>query len=65
MNPLHPNRMTPPERLAEVAEILSLPLMRGRAAQSTELSPQSADSALDSSATPRMCVSDHRSGDHA
>jgi hypothetical protein len=65
MNPLHPNRMTASERLAEVAETLSLGFMRLRAAQSTELSPQSADSLLDSCATPRMCVPDHPSGAHA
>jgi hypothetical protein len=65
MNPLHPNRMTAQERIAEVAEILSLGLMRLRAAQSTELLPQSADSALDSCATPRLCVPDHPSGAHA
>jgi hypothetical protein len=65
MNPLHPNRMTATERLSEVAEILSLGLMRLRAAQSTELSLQSADVGVDSSATPRMCVPDHQSGAHA
>ena len=65
MNPLHPDRMTAQERIAEVVEILSVGLMRLRAEQSTELSPQSADSVLDSSATPRMCVPDHQSGAHA
>jgi hypothetical protein len=65
MNPLHPHRMTASERLAELAEIFSLGLIRLRAAQSTELSPQSADSVLDSSARPRMCVPDHPSGVHA
>jgi hypothetical protein len=65
MNPLQPSKMTARERLAEVAEILSLGLMRRRAGQSTELSPRSADSVLDSSATPRMCVPDHQSGAHA
>ncbi len=65
MNPLHPNRMTAPERIAEVAEILSIGLMRLRAAQSTKLSPQSADVELDSSAQPRMCVPDYTSGAHA
>jgi hypothetical protein len=65
MNPLHPNEMTVHERIAEVAEILSLGLNRLRAAQSTELSPQSAECLLDSSATPRMCVPDHKSRAHA
>ena len=65
MNPLHPNKMTVSERLADLAEILSLGLMRLQARQSTELSPQSADSVLDSSATPRMCVPDHQSGAYA
>jgi hypothetical protein len=59
MNPLQPSKMTARERLAEVAEILSLGFMRLRAGQSTELSPRSADVGVDSCATPRMCVSDH------
>jgi len=65
MNPLHPSRMTAQERIGEIAEILSLGLMRVRAAQSTELSPQSADVGLDRWATPRMCVPDDKPGDHA
>jgi hypothetical protein len=65
MNPLHPSRMSAQERVAELAEILSLGLMRVRAAQSTALSPQSADLGLDRWATPRMCVPDDQSGDHA
>jgi hypothetical protein len=56
MNPLHPNKMTAQERLTELTEILSLGLVRLRAAQSTKLSRQSADPGLDSSPTPRMCV---------
>ena len=54
MNPLHPNRMTSDERIAAVAEILSLGLIRLRPAQSTELSPQSADPRLDDPRTARM-----------
>ena len=65
MNPLHPSRMTAPERISELTEILSLGLMRVRAAQSTALSPQSADFGLDRSPTPRMCVPDDQSGDQA
>lgn len=65
MNPLHPSRMTAQERLAELAETLSLGLMRPRAAQSTALSPQSADVGLDRFAAPRMCVPDDQSGDSA
>ena len=65
MNPLHPSRMTAQERIAELAEILSVGLMRVRAAQSTELSPQSADVGVDRWATPRMCVPDDQSGDRA
>jgi hypothetical protein len=65
MNPLHPKRMTAPERIAEVTEILSLGLVRVRAAQSTALSPQSADVGLDRYLAPRMCVPDDQSGDHA
>jgi hypothetical protein len=65
MNPLHPNRMAAQERIAELAEILLLGVMRLRAAQSTELSPRSADVGVDSSAALRMCVPDHPSGAHA
>jgi hypothetical protein len=57
--------MTAQERIVELAEILSLGLMRVRATQSTALSPQSADVGLDSYSTPRMCVPDDQSGDHA
>ena len=62
MNPLHPNRMTAQERIAEVTEILSLGLVRLRAAQSTKLSPQSADVGLDRLPTPRMCVPQNQPG---
>ena len=65
MNPLNPSRMRAQERIAELAEILSLGLMRVRASQSTALSPQSADVGLDRWATARMCVPDDQSGDHA
>ena len=65
MNPLHPSRMTAQERIVELAEILSLGLMRAQAAQSTALSPQSEDVGVDRSPTPRMCVPDDQSGDHA
>jgi hypothetical protein len=46
-NPLHPNHLTAPERLAEIAEILAAGLMRLRARQSTPLSPHGGDSSLD------------------
>ena len=59
MNPLHPNRLTADERISELTEILSLGLLRLRAGQSTELSPRSADSLLDSSPTPRMHMPHH------
>ena len=55
MNPLHPNRMTSHERIAAVAEILSLGLIRLQSAQSTELSLKSADRRLDDPETARMC----------
>jgi hypothetical protein len=65
MNPLHPNRMAAQERLTEVAEILSLGLMRLHSAQSTELSPKSADAGVDRCGAARMCVPDDQSRDHA
>ena len=65
MNPLHPSRMSAQERIGEIAEILSSGLMRVRAAQSTALSPQSADVGLDRCATPRMYVPDDQSGDQS
>ena len=44
MNPLSPNRMSAEERLAEIAEILALGLMRLR--QSSAQSAHSRDSSL-------------------
>jgi hypothetical protein len=55
MNPLHPAKLSADERLNEIAEILSLGLVRLRSAQSSQLSPQSADHRVDSSAAARMC----------
>ena len=55
MNALHPKRMTSHERIAEVAEILSLGLIRLQSAQSTRLSPHSSDHRLDEPETARMC----------
>jgi hypothetical protein len=46
-NPIPPSRMTAPERLAEIAEILAAGLMRLRARQSTHLSPDCGESSLD------------------
>jgi len=46
-NALSPDRMTPQERLAEVAEILSAGLMRLSAAKSSSLSAHCADSFVD------------------
>lgn len=48
-NPLHPEEMTPTERLAEIAEILAAGLMRLRARQSSPLSPDREESSLDCS----------------
>jgi hypothetical protein len=62
MNPLHPNKMTTEERIAEVAEILSAGLIRLQAAQSTKLSQHSADRPLDRAATARMHGRDHHPG---
>jgi hypothetical protein len=55
MNLLHPTKMSPDERIAEIAEILSAGFIRLRSAQSTKLSPQCADDRLDRSAPARMC----------
>ena len=49
-NPLSPDRMSAPERLAEIAEILAAGLMRLRARKSTPLSPHSGESSLDCAA---------------
>ena len=46
-NSIDPGRMTAPERLAEIAEILAAGLMRLRARQSSSLSPDSGESSLD------------------
>jgi len=46
-NSINPERMTPAERLAEVADILAAGLMRLRARKSTPLSPHSGESSLD------------------
>jgi hypothetical protein len=62
MNPLHPNRMSADERIAEVGEILSVGLIRLRAAQSTQLSLQSADRRVDDRPPVRMCVPHDQSG---
>jgi hypothetical protein len=50
MNPLNPNRMTPAERLDEIAEILAAGLIRIRARQSTPLSAERRESSLDCAA---------------
>ena len=47
MNPLSPARMTTPERLEGVAEILAAGLIRLRARQSRELSGDRGESSLD------------------
>ena len=46
-NPLSTDRMSAPERLAEVAQILAAGLMRLRAGQSSSLSAPAGDSFLD------------------
>ena len=46
-NPLHPEEMTPAERLAEIADILAAGLMRLRARQSSHLSTHGGESSLD------------------
>jgi hypothetical protein len=53
-NPLRPELMTAPERLAEVAAILAAGLVRLRARQSSKVSAEPRESSLD-------CVA-HQSG---
>jgi len=47
INGLRPDLMSPPERLAEIAEILAAGLVRLRARQSTPLLPDHGESSLD------------------
>ena len=47
MSPLHPNHMTPDERLAEIAEILARGLIRLHARKSSPLSADRGDSSVD------------------
>ncbi len=46
MNPLKPELMTPEDRLAEIAEILALGLIRLHARKSSALSPDQGDRSL-------------------
>jgi hypothetical protein len=46
-NPLHPDRMTAAERLAEIAEILARGLIRLHARKSSSLSADRGDSSVD------------------
>ena len=54
MSPLHPNNMTPDERLAEIAEILARGLIRLHAHEASPLSADDRDSFVD--------LPPHRSG---
>ena len=47
MSPLHPNHMTADERLAELAQILALGLMRLHARKSSRLSADCGESLVD------------------
>ena len=47
MPPLHPNHMTPDERLAELAEILARGLIRLHARKASPLSADKRDSFVD------------------
>ena len=47
MPPLHPDHMTPDERLAEIAEILARGLVRLHARKSSALSDDRGDSFVD------------------
>jgi hypothetical protein len=46
-NALHPDRMTAPERLDEVANILAVGLIRLKARKSSRLSADARDSSVD------------------
>jgi hypothetical protein len=46
-NGIDPGRLSPAERLAEIAEILAAGLMRLKSRQSTPLSPDGGESSLD------------------
>jgi hypothetical protein len=52
-NPLHPDRMTPAERLDEIAEILAAGLMSLRVRKSSPLSRDPEESSLDFSPNQR------------
>ena len=52
MNALRPDRMSVDERLAEVADLLALALVRLRARQSSTVSDDSGESPLDCVAHP-------------
>jgi hypothetical protein len=47
MSPLHPNHMTPDERLAELGEILARGLIRLHAREASPLSADDRDSFVD------------------
>lgn len=47
MNPLHPDRMSAPERLDEIAAILAAGLMRLKARQSRQLSARRRETSVD------------------
>jgi hypothetical protein len=56
-NPIDPKRLSAPERLDEIADLLAAGLMRLRARQSTHLSVDWGESRLDFSASQRGHVS--------
>ena len=47
MTPLHPDRLTPSERLTELGQILAAGLMRLHARKSSRLSADGGDSSVD------------------
>jgi hypothetical protein len=52
-NSIHPDRLTPAERITEIAEILAMGLMRLRARKSSPLSREHGESSLDFSPDQR------------
>jgi hypothetical protein len=55
MNPVHPDMLTPAERIKEIAEILAAGLMRLRSRKSSPFSGYAGESSLDCTA----CQSGH------
>ena len=62
-NPLHPDRMSPAERRAELCRILAAGLIRLRAAKSSPLSADGGESSVDLSPTEERSCNSQLNGD--